>query len=161
MAESELVNDPNLSDGQLAGLARDILAAGRSIHFRVRGGSMRPFIQDGDLLEIKPVKTSDIRRGDILLYHFDRKQLLVHRVVRIYRTAGDGEASLATSFILQGDALLSPDGCIAADDIIGRVETVDRADRSWTLNSTYQKMLAAILVIGLSGGKWFYRKAAR
>jgi len=39
-------------------LARDLLAAGKSVRFRAKGSSMRPFIRTGDLVEVTLVVIS-------------------------------------------------------------------------------------------------------
>jgi hypothetical protein len=44
-------------------LAAAILGTGGGLRFRARGGSMSPFIRHGDLLEVRPVDFSALRRG--------------------------------------------------------------------------------------------------
>ncbi len=158
MPEFELDSGNEIQTDQLAGLARDILAGGRSVHFRVRGGSMRPFIVDGDMLEIRSVQEGDIHLGDILLYHFHRKQLLVHRVIDIKKKVVQVDGSWATCFVCQGDASLQADGCIAVEDILGKVVSVGHAGHARSLDTNFQRMKAVIIVMGLTGGKWIYRK---
>lgn len=157
MPEFELDGGKEIQTDQLASLARDILAGGRSVRFRVRGGSMRPFILDGDMLEIRFVKEGDVHLGDILLYHFHRKQLLVHRVIDIKKNVVQADGPWATCFVCQGDASLRADGCIAAEDVLGRVVSIEHAGHTRSLNTNFQRMKAVIIVMGLSGGKWIYR----
>lgn len=110
----------DLSSEQFLDLAAEILNQGSSLRFRARGVSMRPIIQDGDLLEIRPLDWGQIRRGDILLFRASPRQSLVHRVVGIQRVAG------AARFLLQGDAVLQPDGWIDPMQVLGRVERIER-----------------------------------
>lgn len=137
---------------ELNRLAAEILASGRAIHFRARGVSMRPCIRDGDLLEIQAVQAKDIRSGDILLINPVQRQLLVHRVTRTHSHKGQPR------FLLQGDAVLQPDGWLTPDQVLGRVISIDRNGRRLFLN-TPSKHLSAILYSSiLNTFKSIYRK---
>jgi signal peptidase I len=48
-------------------LSKDTLEKGKSIRFQAKGWSMRPFIRDGDFIVVSPVKSSSIRKGDVLI----------------------------------------------------------------------------------------------
>jgi len=159
--EIELIGGKEISDDQFASLASEILAMGRSVRFRVRGGSMRPFIQDGDLLEIQPVRSNDIRLGDILLYHFGCQQLLVHRVVRVQKDVLLKGGLTSRCFVIQGDAAQRPDGCIKPEFVLGRVTSVEHAGHTRSLDNSFQRVLAVVYVFGLSGVKFVYRKLGR
>ncbi len=67
---------------------------------------MHPTIKDGETITVEPVKPSGIKRGDIVLYRFE-KGVIAHRVVRIEKNGG------APLFILRGDALGAQDEAAA------------------------------------------------
>jgi signal peptidase I len=107
-----------LSGPALLELLRPVLARGLPFRFRAGGHSMLPFIQDGDLLSIRPQEKAHLRIGQVVAYiHPDRSRLVVHRVVG----RSDG------AFLLQGDNLPGQtDGLVPSEDILGRVVSVER-----------------------------------
>ncbi len=143
--------DPN-SD-QFADLAAEILASGRSLCFRARGVSMRPMIKDGDLLEVRTAKTQEFRIGDILLYKFAGRQLLVHRLLRIADHHGQRR------LLIQGDAAPLPDGWIPPEHILGRVISIERNGKLKLLDTTLRRFQAVLLARCLPVAKGLYQKA--
>ena len=109
---------------------------------------MYPSIREGELITVGPVEASDVKLGDIVLYRSERG-LIAHRVVEI-------ASRDSREFRLQGDASLSCDRPVAAEQILGRVVGVQRNGRSVGLASRGAKMWhqARRLVSGLKG--WIY-----
>jgi signal peptidase I len=109
----------DLAQPEATELLVDLLAMGATARFTVTGGSMRPFLRSGETVELRTVRPSDIRRGDIVLCRRPGEQgrgLLLHRVVAIRRRAG-----LPSLIQTQGDALWAPDEPVAERDVLGRV----------------------------------------
>ena len=113
-----------------APVAASIVGGGLSIRFRAAGGSMYPAILDGDVLTVSPVEAGAIAHGDVLLY-LKGDRILAHRVVDV--TVRDGEVR----FDLRGDANGECDEPVAAAQVIGRVDAIERA-------MTPRAMLAAV-----------------
>ena len=111
-----------LNSTEFAALAKQVLSSGHGIRFRARGFSMRPFIHDGDLLEVQTLEHRPVERGDILLFECNQR-MVVHRVVE--SPSQDGEGRLLT----QGDARLVPDGAVPLGDVFGRVVWVEKFGR--------------------------------
>lgn len=94
------------------------------------GETMRPFMGEGDLVEVEPVAWNDIRRGDIITYRFEDK-FPTRRVIRIDR---DREL-----LVLRGDSIRGwPDFHVSRHDVLGRAVVVvrngrriDRHSREW------------------------------
>lgn len=135
---------------ELNRLAAEILSSGSALHFRARGVSMRPCILDGDLLEVNTAPQEDLRIGDILLILPVRRQMLVHRVLRIKTDLGQKR------FLLQGDAAPQPDGWLSYGQVLGRVVAIERAGKRWNLNTPARHTLAVLYVAGLTVLKFFY-----
>jgi signal peptidase I len=114
---------------QFAELVEHVVSTGLSIRFRACGDSMYPTILNGDLITVAPVAPDDVVRGDILLYR-DGDRVLAHRVIRI---AARGHE---IRFQLRGDSNVRCDGPIAAAQIVGRVEAVERDGRAIALHAT-------------------------
>jgi hypothetical protein len=108
----------SLSGESLTELMRAVLAAGRDFRFRAKGFSMSPFIRDGDVLTVRPLRGVAPRRGDVVAFlHPETGMAAVHRVVR-------AEAGL---FYLKGDNAPDGDGGLPAESLLGKVVRVERA----------------------------------
>jgi len=88
----------------------DLLARGIAVRFRARGDSMHPAIRCGTPLQVDPVDTAAIRRGDVVLARQPRG-LTAHRVVRI-----DGR--LITT---RGDNCALEDPPFPSEHLLGRI----------------------------------------
>jgi hypothetical protein len=98
-------------------LTSDLIAGGYGLRFQATGRSMLPTIQDGEIVHVKPIASSMLRIGDIVLL----RSGAAFRAHRIIRKRGE-------NFITRGDAGIDTDGEIRCDQILGRViakETVD------------------------------------
>jgi hypothetical protein len=100
-----------------------LLAEGYSVRFRPGGHSMSPAIRDGEAVTVAPVRASQVRRGDIILYRAERG-LIAHRVWRL-KVGTD-----APVFITRGDAATSCDAPVSASQVLGRVMCVERNGRT-------------------------------
>lgn len=113
---------------ELNDLAINLLRNGHHIRFRARGQSMRPFVHNGDVLEVQPLCESLIKRGDIVLYASDDHPV-VHRVV------ATREKDCQVYIITQGDASSFPDSETSLNQIYGRVIWVERNGRRMSTDS--------------------------
>ncbi|MCH7804948.1 MAG: signal peptidase I [Acidobacteria bacterium] len=129
----------------LLDLTTELLSQGATVRFRPSGRSMYPSIREGEVIAVEPVEASDVKLADIVLYRSERG-LIAHRVVEI-------ASRDARVFRLQGDASLSCDRPVAAEQILGRVVGVERNGRSVALASRGAKMWhkARRLASGLKG----------
>ncbi len=86
-----------------------------------RGGSMRPTLVSGDLVEVVPTPPRCLRRGDVVAYfRSDPRRLVVHRVV------ATGPGGLRT----KGDAAAAHDSeTVPGARVIGRVHQFYRRGR--------------------------------
>ncbi|HEY6362401.1 MAG TPA: S24/S26 family peptidase [Vicinamibacterales bacterium] len=114
---------------RFAALAEHVVGTGMSIRFRASGDSMYPAILHGDVITVAPVAAHEIVRGDILLFR-DGDRVRAHRLVRVvaYNTE--------TRFRLRGDTNARCDAPVAASQIVGRVEAVERDGRAIALHAT-------------------------
>ncbi|HPZ09235.1 MAG TPA: S26 family signal peptidase [Candidatus Eremiobacteraeota bacterium] len=91
-----------------------VLSKGAGFRFQAKGFSMSPFIKDGDVITISPVKgtVSQI----VPFIHPEGKNLRVHRIV--WKTRG--------KFLIKGDHCNESDGLIPEENILGHVEKIER-----------------------------------
>ena len=122
-------------------LARDILSGGNALRFRARGGSMRPLIQDGDLLEVVPVHTAEYHLGDVILFSDSGGQLMAHRL--IHRFQREGHQIL----VMQGDANPREDYPVPASRVLGRVVSVERAHNSFRFTGSTHRLVGWFFIL--------------
>lgn len=69
------------------------LTQGKSVKIPVKGNSMLPFLRSGDVVLLKSADTGTLRKGDVLLGHYQDDYVL-HRLVKKRKDhfvlAGDG-----------------------------------------------------------------------
>lgn len=116
-----------LESDEFEALAVDILSANHSLRFRAHGGSMRPFIQNNDIIEVEAITPGALKRGDVILCRLANGRLLVHRIVRLGLKAA----------MVQGDARAMPDGWVPLPQILGRAAVLDRNGRRFRFDSPW------------------------
>ncbi len=114
-------------------MSTELLRQGKNVRFRAPGLSMHPAIREGETITVAPVTPVDIKRGDILLY-LAGKKVIAHRVVKIKREQSDSTSHTSTHFnalnpqiifILRGDASSICDDPVKAQQILGKVVSVE------------------------------------
>jgi signal peptidase len=104
--------------GPGAELVRLALQKTGRFRFRVRGVSMRPFLDDGDVVSIAPVHPERIRVGDVLCFERPSDRLVLHRVVERH----------AARLVTRGDALAWVEP-VASEHVLGKLTAVERRGR--------------------------------
>ncbi len=107
---------------------------------KVHGGSMGPFIRDGDIIITKRVDPKDMASGDIILYH-RREKFCVHRIIRKSKENGK------TVFFTKGDRLYHFDAPVDEKQILGKVIAVKKKNKIKNLTSKKWQMLNLLLLI--------------
>lgn len=125
----------SLSPATFAALSKTLLQAGIAVHFRASGASMLPLIQEGDILLVKPVAPCQICVGDVVLFTTEECRPLVHRVIKRQKRAQ------CYSFLLKADQASEEDGLIAQEEVLGRLESVERAGREISMRSLAYRMM--------------------
>jgi hypothetical protein len=85
------------------------LERGQRVRLTVNGGSMLPFLRDGDVVELEPVRNG-VAPGDVVLVKNSQEQYALHRVVR---AKGD-------ALFIRGDAQLQVEGPFTGRDVLGK-----------------------------------------
>jgi len=114
---------------------------------------MHPTIKEGETIRVEPIAPFDIKRGDILLYIVGRK-VIAHRVVSIKSEKNDLSTLSSTNsathsstissrllFILRGDASGTCDDPVEAQQVLGKVISVERRGCSIDLYNRKARML--------------------
>ena len=99
-------------------LAADLLRRGAPLRIKARGGSMLPFLRDGDVALVMPAVGTEIGVGDVICYETPPGRLFLHRVIE----------RRWERFVAKGDALAFTD-LIAPVQVLGKVVAVQRRGR--------------------------------
>jgi signal peptidase len=110
----------NLTPIDFAELTDDILAQGSAIRFKARGQSMKPFISDGDILTVTPIRISMLKKGDVILYRTPAGNLVAHRIHSI------STVNSKTLLTVCGDSQLNSRETILADQVLGQAQHIER-----------------------------------
>jgi hypothetical protein len=122
----------------MAGLFADLLSGGIPIRVRASGGSMFPFVRDGDVLTLVSTPASGPGLGDVVAFRCAHAgPLVVHRVVA---KAGKG-------CVLKGDSYLpgQTDGLISKENLLGVVSRLERQGRPVRFGFGPERRLIALL----------------
>ena len=115
-------------------LISDLLANGLKVKFRAPGYSMYPTILHEDVITVEPIRPEVVQVGDIVLYR-NENSVIAHRVIKIENKSSihtDSQSSVISPqsfFILRGDARPACDDPINAEQILGKVVSVERNGR--------------------------------
>lgn len=126
-----------LSGEALLDLLQTVLSKGVPFRFKARGWSMSPFIQDGDVITIAPLKKRKPGVGEVVAFiRPEYGNLVVHRIV-----ARHGNHAL-----IHGDGIPEfPDGIIPLHNILGSVNRIERNNRRIWLGLGPERVLIAWL----------------
>jgi signal peptidase I len=119
-------------------LLRESINKNGWLKVRLKGKSMRPFLNDGEILIVSRVLPEDISVGNIILYSSDTG-IVCHRV---FRKEDNG-------FEIKPDAGIRPDIKIGHGQLIGRVSAIQRKGRIFRLDKLPCR-LSSILISRLS-----------
>jgi ribosomal protein S18 acetylase RimI-like enzyme len=106
-------------------LQRDVLRLGHPLRVKLHGMSMHPLIRAGDVVVVRSVPWTALRRGDVAYYERECR-LVAHRVMV---APFDEDAPLIT----KGDTLSNYDPPARPEQLIGRVEAIERNGRAISL----------------------------
>ena len=96
-------------------LAADLLRRGTPLRIKARGGSMTPFVRDGDVALVAPTAGRGVGIGDVICYETPSGTLLLHRVI-----ARDPDR-----FVAKGDALTLIE-VVDRTRLLGKVVAIER-----------------------------------
>jgi len=125
-----------LSAHALGELLQAFMDRGLPLRFRVKGYSMAPFIKDGDVIIVSPLKTTSLRTGHIVAYSDpETKKVRVHRVIKI----------MGNHFMIKGDNASVMDGIISQKNILGYVSQLERKGKRIFLGLGIERLLIVFI----------------
>lgn len=131
-------------------LSRDILEKGRSIRFQANGWSMRPFIRDGDFIVVSPVKSSSIRKGDVVFYSDAENKIIVHRIIRKYKKND------RITVLIKADASFGSSEKVEIQNVLGKVVAIERNGREKRLDRKLYQIMGLFFAVISPFSRWIY-----
>ena len=129
-------NELRLNGKELVGFLKTAASRGLSIRFRAEGTSMSPFIKDGDVVTISPLRGSPPRMGDIVAFQSPSTgNLLIHRTV----------GKLRNLYVMQGDNVPAADDAVPETAILGSVTKIERCGKGVSIGLGPERFLIALL----------------
>jgi len=103
---------------------------------------MYPFIQEGDICCFRRIGDSEPKPGQVVLFKAPQG-LVGHRLIRRPVQAGDGAGVL---YQFKGDTNYFCDALVAADSLIGILDSLTRRGRHVTMDSWVRKVWSLVVV---------------
>ena len=110
-----------ISTAETSALFEDVLNAGLDLQLKVTGRSMVPFLKGGEIITIKKVSCSSLRKGDLVFFKTSCGSPVLHRLINKER--GHNNTFI---FRTKGDALRSFDEPVSGDDVLGKVLKIEK-----------------------------------
>jgi len=130
----------SLSGPALKELLESVFQKGLPFRFKAGGFSMSPFIKDGDILTVSPLGKSPPGIGDVVIFiHPVDQNVVVHRVV----------AKSGNAYRVKGDNSPGMDTPLPRDNVLGRLERVERNGKRVLLGLGPERLLIARLTRGV------------
>ncbi len=99
----------SLPNAELIPRIAAFLKEGKTVTFRVKGYSMRPFLENGrDLVQLESV-SAELKVGDVVLAEISPSVFVLHRIIEV-----DGEC-----LTLKGDGNVWGTECCSVKDVLG------------------------------------------
>jgi len=125
----------NLKREDFTFITQKVLGREKSLRFKAKGESMRPFIRDGDILEITPVNGEEIRLGDVIFYRVGERRMIAHRVIeKIIQND-------KLIFLTKGDSNMGEGEKVYLEQVIGRVKAIERKGRKIRIDEGLNRLM--------------------
>ena len=132
----------NKTDPGVFSLFEDILNSGVGLRVRVTGRSMMPLLRGGELLTLRKVPCSSLKRGDLILFRNREGYPILHRIVHTIR----GKSGVI-AFQTKGDALIAFDGPVHDQEILGKVCRIEKGAKCIDMETGIQRRLNYLIAV--------------
>ena len=149
------MSERRLDHPQFAEMSSEILARGEAIKFKAHGTSMRPFIEDGDVLTVYPTIETNWYVGQILFYQAVDQKLLAHRIIK--KRFANGKLLLR----VRGDAMDAIEEEISEDRVLGEIIYRQRGDRSIRIDRGWWRVAGVVWLWMTRVLRWLWARTGR
>ncbi len=117
---------------QLIDLAETLLEDNKSIKFSMKGFSMYPTLKEGDTGLVEKCSVDELKKGDIIVFRLNNN-LIAHRLIEIKNINN------TKVFIAKGDKNSYYDKPVVANEIIGKLVSIQRNNSIININNPLMK----------------------
>ena len=121
--------------------------------YTIHGGSMTPWICEGDSIEVESLSASHYEKGDVILYQDEKGNLLCHRLVSTSSVPGK-------ACFFQADASPGIQAPVSRNRILGKVIAVWKTNRRLSLEKGWFAFLGRLYFVLSPVLRWI-RPAAK
>lgn len=143
----------NTNQANFQSISQEFLDSGASLRFLAHGRSMYPFVQNEDILVVKPLNDKPVNIGDIVFYSRMEGLSVAHRLIKISK--GHGGATLFT----KGDSLRHYDPPVLREKVLGRVVQVEHRGKRLVLTN-YPWCIFGVLIAYFARGRYYSQDRA-
>ena len=130
-------NELPFAGKELKDFLQAILAKGTPCRFQAKGYSMSPFIRDGDIITVFPLKKSSFNLGRVVAYSQPETQkLIIHRII--------GNSS--GYFLIKGDNIFGSGELVPKTSILGYVGKIEPYGRRVFIGIGPERFLIVLLI---------------
>lgn len=131
-------------------LSEEILGSGKYLRFQACGGSMHPFIKNGQIIQVRSTKISEINAGDIVFYRSLDNRMVVHRIIKKCRENG------RIAFLVKGDSASHFDEYVYPERISGKVVAIEKNNKTIRMDRGLLKLINVFWAKFSPFSKWIY-----
>jgi signal peptidase I len=129
-----------LIDKEVLTILKNVQKKNGVIELPANGNSMYPFIQKGDVCHFISCNPQQLKKGDVVLFYSKSGHLIAHRF--FYSISINQEEQ----YHLKGDTNLGFDQPVPSDNIIGKLDKIQRNDKSKRVNNFFAILWGKIIV---------------
>ena len=151
----------SVTEPSVTGLFEDIVAKGSILRVKVTGRSMAPFLQGGEVVAIRKVPCSSLRRGDLIFFRNNQGFPVLHRLIRKRHLL-----HTITTVQTKGDALIAPDEPVPYQSVLGKVWKIERVpsgngQRPIDMESMRWRTINYLVALTATTQSYLYHRLAR
>ncbi len=129
-------------DPGILSFLEDLLKGGSDLRVRVTGRSMTPFLRGGEVLTLRRVESSSLKRGDLIFFRGRDGYPILHRLIQTIR-----RKSGAIDFQTKGDALIAFDEPVQQHDVLAKVCIIEKGTKSIDLETGIWNRLNGLIAV--------------
>lgn len=132
------MNDP-IGSSELLDIGSQLLDEAKELRLQVGGGSMFPYMRNGDIAHIVKCPLEELRPGHVVVYNGGHRWV-AHRLMRISKNNDHW------TLVTHGDSCLRPDPAFTEENYAGRIISMERGTSAWRIDEKGHQRFGKIVL---------------
>ena len=132
------MNDP-IGSSELLDIGSQLLDEAKELRLQVGGGSMFPYMRNGDIAHIVKCPLEELRPGHVVVYNGGHRWV-AHRLMRISKNKDHW------TLVTHGDSCLRPDSGFTEENYAGRIISMERGTSAWRIDTSRHLRYGTLVV---------------